>query len=153
MEQNPNKKSKFNIGVIAFEKISFLLNKVTYLGHKTRRKYREKDIIDYLGIIETAYIPLKPIFSGTTDDKDIEQEIVSLKKNIDVFNRRVSGDKIKLVIRLTELEKKLYIGMQKLKMYIVEDYEKERRSNKRDLMEHLQGSTIPELDDDEDLDI
>lgn len=142
-----DKKSRFNFGIQAFEKILNLFNRITLIGFKARRKFREKDIVDYLGIIRTAYIPLSPVL--IEEDKEfIEKEIKELRESIDIYNRKVKGNKIEIVDRLTELEKRFYNSIQNINMYIQLKSDYTRVSKKRDLLEHLEGSEIPELDED-----
>jgi len=149
--QEFEKKSRFNLGIQAFSEILELFRKVRIIGHKARKRYRNKDIISYLGIIETIYIPLIPVLLPK-DKTFIENEIKSLKKSINMFNRTVNGDLVTIVEKLTELEKRLYVSIQNINMYIQLKSDYLRTSKRKEFMEHLEGSEIPELEDDDEFD-
>jgi hypothetical protein len=140
--------SRFNLGIQAFQRILEKLQIANDIGNYARRKYKEKTIISYFNSLETLYIPLSPVL--LTEDKDfIEKEIKEIKtKNIDTYNLTISGDVVKLVEKLTELEKVMYNSIQKINMYIILDKSFHKTSKKKELEEHLEGSDIPDIDDD-----
>jgi len=147
-EQRDKPQSKYNIGMKAFDRIVDLLNDITSLGHMARTRMRNRTIFQYFCAIETAYIPIRPAMKKE-DIGFIEEEIKNIKKNdIDMINRIVITNKLKLVDKLTELEKKLYDSMQDIGMYIQLEQIRSKKSARMALKEHIQGTGIPIPDDD-----
>jgi len=148
-KENKHSESRYNIGLSAFQRILELMDKVTIVGHKARKRYKEKTIIEYLGVLETLYVKVEPVLLKN-DKEFIEDEINKLKKYIDAYDRKVSGNKKALVERLTILERRFYNAIQNINMYIQLKADYTRQSKKYQFKEHLEGTEIPIEDDDEE---
>jgi hypothetical protein len=143
------KLSRYNLGLAVFGKIIELMDVATRIGHKARKRYKDRTIIEYLGIIETLYTKVEPVLL-LKDKGFIEDELKSLKLNIDAYNNQVTGNKVDLVNRLTTLERKFYNAIQNINMYIQLKADYTRASKKIEFKEHLEGSEIPNFDDDDE---
>ncbi len=142
-----DKESRFNLGIQAFQRIMEIMDRVSVVGHKARKRYKDKTIIEYLGILETLYVKVGVVLKHK-DRIFIEDEIKELKKDIDAYNKKVSGNQVKLVSRLTELERRFYDAIQDINMYIQLKHDYSRQSKKMDFKNHLEGSEIPEFDEE-----
>jgi len=143
------KSSRYNLGLQAFQRIIELMDRVTIIGHKARKKFKDRTIIEYLGILETLFVKVETVLLDK-DKEFIENELNKIKKEVDAYDNLVSGDRKELVERLTQLERRFYNAIQNINMYIQLKSDYRRHSKKMEFKDHLEGSSIPDFDDDEE---